>query len=366
MSKIYATADWHLSKRQYGIGYRETDFYNSALNIINNIIEQNSIILNAGDILDSNTPKSKALDTLFDINNTLKNKQCTLLYIEGNHDRTNPAWMDLLKYANNNDYGIKLLKDAEWFETKDANIIAFKEQPKSDLIENLNRINFLSNNKKNILMLHISCSDFTNITFGQNSLNIEQDISNLDKFDYIVIGDTHIHARKDFIKNQKHITALSPGSIEICSSTEDIDKFIYQIDLDKNIVDEVKLKTRKCFKYTITSNQQFDEFIKDLIAKINEDPIYYIKIDPIILDMSRVDAIIKDKNVIVKYTLLNTKNVYVSELEMDNVDNDEILDIKQFNIASKSAYANTLINDILGNIDTSCLKEQLKQIYLIK
>lgn len=357
---IIATADWHLGKRQYGIIQREEDFYNSALEIIKGI-SGNSVILNAGDILDSNLPRSKALAVLKDIDIKLKGKFSSLFYIEGNHDKSDPPWIKILN--TNTAYGIKLLEDGIWKEIQtNVYVIGFKEQPKQILFDKLKNIEDINNtSSKKILLLHASCRDFTGCNFNVNSIAL-QEIPNLDIFDFVIIGDTHI-SKVIQINNTKSTICISPGSIETVSASEDPIKYIYNIDVINHNAHALQIPSRKIIKLQILNNEDFEALIQNIIENKskNTDPIYYIKIYPDLLDSSRINTYIKDTNIIIRYNLLYKDSDLKDTNEIK--ENESILSLKEFSNTLKNTICSSnqnLLNIILDPMNENNLKESIK------
>lgn len=331
---IIATADWHLGKRQYGLLRREEDFYKSAINLVKTCSsEERSLILNAGDIFDSNRPKVDAVFKLKEINSILVNKQCIMYYIEGNHDKTNPHWSDVV--INDNDvFGIKLLKDGEFIydEFNKINIVGFSEQPKASLIDKLSNINKekIINSYINVLMLHASCEEFTGVAFGENSINITNDLPNIELFDYVIIGDTHITD----VKNIRSSKVISPGPIEITGrGDKDLNKSYIKL-IDKNNYEKCRLKTRTCIYRSILDQDHLNEVINDLIKYKDSNPLIYINYNKDISGViSRVSSLFDLSKSIIRFKPITNKSniaLNINNIDTSEENNGELISVTEF------------------------------------
>ena len=358
--EVIATADWHLGKMQYSLLRREEDFYKSAKSIVNNIKDE-SIIFNAGDIFDTNKPKLSAISVVKDINNILLQKKSVMFYIEGNHDRIRlinnfskyKSWLSFLN-DEKNEYGIKLLEDGNPCIYKNFYIVGFNEQPKSELIKKLNI--FVANHsnfdtdKIKVLLLHHSCSNFTNFCF-EDSLMVDE-IPNLDFWDYVIIGDTHVHS---YIRHN-NTKILSPGPIEVVSSSEIGDKKVFVIETKDSFKEKI-LNTRKCYKINIPGNEiplETLEFIKE-ISK--ENPLIYINVNPNIIGLSNIYNILDLNKAVLRINFV--KNNLEKDTQRLNINNDDsIMTLDQFKDFYFKYNSNKLdlhIKDAVNQITASSL-----------
>lgn len=349
---IYFTADWHLDKRQYGLEKREDDFYKSAYNFINKVIPD-SVILNAGDIFDSNHPKVRALHELKKINNILNDKKCVMYYVEGNHDKSSPHYIDL--FSTDSCYGIKLLKDGVINNIKpNVNLIGFSEQPKAELFSKIASIDINSiKDNTNILMLHASCRDFCEGFFSESAISINE-IPNLNYFKYIVIGDTHVH-NKIVLDNETVV--MSPGSIEMVSASEDVDKSVYALNIKTGNITDLPIKTRKCVKVELKTEIDLDNFIADFINTMPKDNIIiYVTVNKEILGIGRVLKIEEDyPDVIIRVKYKSSSCVNNALIEID--ENNDKVDLLTF--ASKyMEHCNFSDTEIVKKLlDSSCCND---------
>lgn len=341
-STLAITADWHLGIRQFGLNSREQDFYDSAENLVNDIIKTNSkIILNAGDIFDSVKPSVRAVHTLAKINQILIKNHSKMYYIEGNHDKTDTHWTDAINLERKQeDSGIILLKNGECVEiSNNVNLYGFSYINKKELIEEIDKLN-IDKTKKNILMLHISCKEITGMEFSNDILKLDE-IPNLSSFNYIIIGDTHKHLKL----NKEQTIILSPGSIELCSSNELADKYYFSIDLIDDTITSKKIKTRSCYKYKILTKEDLDKDSKQIFEKAKAKDLIYIYYNKELLGL----------DLITNFCNLNGIILRTIPLDQQTLSNNNLNEIENINLDVLANEQETKINNIIDfakNINT--------------
>jgi DNA repair exonuclease SbcCD nuclease subunit len=316
MTKLFLTSDWHLGKTQYDDKQREQDFYDSAFFIINKAIKNNiKYILNAGDVFDLNKPKFASVKVLKEINKLLIDNNITMLTMMGNHDFTiDGSWCEL--FEDHPIYGIKDISN-KLAILPDTNIKVYGIIGKSATEI---KSGFLKNEAidADIIMLHCPCKEIVS-DFGRDDiLSIKKDFcenSEIDKSLYnknkiFLIGDTH-KTVIDFCKDKKESLShavISPGSIEMVYSNEDLVKNLIEISVGQNgeyeTIKEVNLETNyrrvSNINSYIKSEEDLDSFIKTELLNpiydlVNERVILYVYyyIDSVSNIESRLNNIIK-------------------------------------------------------------------------
>ena len=323
VAKIYFTADWHLGNRQYGLIRRETDFYKAAINFIESV-EPGSIIINAGDLFDSTRPKLEAICALDKIKEILSRKGCDMFYAPGNHDRIGSYegkpvhWVDIFGSS------ICRMTGNKWHDCiYNMECIGFPEMPKESLIEALNNVVFNDNKKLKILMLHASCKEFCSFA-SASALSIDE-IPNLEKYNYVVIGDTHVH--KCIKKGDTYI--MSPGSIEMVSASEPFQKFCYAISCESLEPVDIKLNSRLCLGVTINTQEELDKVIDEIRENYyDKDPLLYVTAKAGIVGLNKIEELFDLNKAVVRYKIISTDNAN----DISSVDNDldQVLSINDF------------------------------------
>jgi DNA repair exonuclease SbcCD nuclease subunit len=332
-------------------------------------LEENkdSIILNAGDIFDTNRPKFEAIKTLHKINDLLIKKKAKMLYIEGNHDRS-PIKDDQVEsttdikhwtgiFDNESEsYGLKHIRSGKFYNINNqVMLMGFCEQPKVDLINNLNQLDYSTKDpeKLYILMLHMSCKEFASFS-SEGTLKID-DIPNIEFWDYIIIGDTHIH--KAVVKGKTKI--LSPGSIEMVSSSEPIEKYFYRI-FDKDNYSEGLIKTRPCYKFELNGNEVESDFLDKIKDISSQHPLVYLTVPADIIGLNRIMSCFNLDQAIIRIKFKKLNDI-ITNKEININESDEILSLDAF----KQQYIDyhttnkTLETDVLSYIDQLSVNNEL-------
>lgn len=270
------TADWHLGKSPYGDRVLEEDFYEAANSVIDLAIKNDvKIILNAGDIFDANKPKMAAVDALFKINQKLIEHQMTMYTMMGNHDFTiDGSWCSLMDQQDEaTPYGIKDISDKAVIIDK-TKVVAILGKTKSELIEKLSDTMFVD---ADIFMLHCPCSEIVD-SFGREDIFsvkgcfVDLGLNKAKTNQCFLIGDTHVTLAKNInVGLNNDISIVSPGSTEMTSANEPINKFVVEATIDDksgsvNTLQSIELPTTKRRisnpKDIISTSKDLDKFIK--------------------------------------------------------------------------------------------------------
>lgn len=351
MKSFLATADWHLGIRPYSLLRRELDFYKSAKQIIGSL-KNDSIIFNAGDIFDTARPKFEAVRCLKDIHDELIKKNSTMFYIEGNHDIVDVYdKANGLKHLTNifnreDNLGINYLETGKAKIFNSMYIMGIKYMPKLELINTLANLDYPINSYKKVLMLHVSCKEFTNF-YLESSLSINE-IPNLNYWDYIIIGDTHVHK---YIKKDNTLI-MSPGSIEMVSSSEDPNKFLYEIS--GYDINDVPIKTRPCYKFIINEEVVSDNDMATMRKIATENPLVFIEASPNTLGINNIYSLFNLDQAVLRLKITKDKKDKFSNF--DNIeDKEEILSLNDFIAKVLERNINNLSDQVI-----ECLKNLSK------
>lgn len=340
---IVATADWHLGKRQYGLSRREKDFYKAAKKLILSIPSK-SIVFNAGDIFDTASPKFEAIKTLKEINDILIKNKSVMYYIEGNHDRApnlkdNSSdfkhWTNLFEYKDEsgNALGIVKLNDGIPIYNTDENfvVVGFKEQPKQNLIDALTNYDYsaidskLLPNMRKVLLLHMSCKEFC--SFAKDTTLSIKEIPNIKFWDFIIIGDTHIFDRE--INKDTYI--LSPGSIEMVSSSEPIDKYAWVLNLKDKGLDNITVATRPTYQFFIRDgNEITDDLVTSIKDIASENPLIYLEVPDDVIGLNRIYKYLNLDQAILRIKFIKTNKTKTHGIEIVDDDTEEVMSLDTF------------------------------------
>jgi len=313
MPKFVITSDWHLGYRQYGLNLREQKFYDAAYEVVNYAIDHGiTNILHGGDILNVKQPMSRAIEVLKGIHEKLRDNKIKMFVVSGNHDKTKPHWIDIIK-SSSDEFGIVLADDLE-MEIEGVKTLLLPEMDPDALRERL------KGSKSDILLTHITNGAF--FDFGDKStFNSERDLAK-NQFKLAVFGDIHVSS---LIEHKNGVQALSPGSTVLNSKSEPVQKYLWVAEFNKDKVSVTKhaLFTECAKKFKVEKIEDCRDIEKWLKTNKSRNPLAIVE--------HRVDvggAVLKIKNAVDKVdgayaifeplydnTVVNTKNAKASKIK---------------------------------------------------
>lgn len=382
-NKIYMTADWHLGKSPYGDRVLEEDFYEAANSVIDLAIKNDiKIILNAGDVFDANKPKMAAVDALFKINQKLIEHKIIMYTMMGNHDFTiDGSWCSLMEQHDDVPYGIKDMSNKAVMIDK-TKVVAILGKTKSELIEKLSDPMFFD---ADIFMLHCPCSEIVD-SFGREDIFsvkecfVDLGLNKEKTNQCFLIGDTHITLAKNInVGPNNDISVVSPGSTEMTSANEPINKFIVEATIDEkdgfvSSLQSIELPTTKRRianpKSIIATSKDLDKFIKEELL----DPKFDITKERVMIYLYYYPDKLNDiENRIMNVIRVNPKSRLrlipkvdpekLQKLNLTLVDeNDDRLESNFGSLKSLSEFANSISAKIkLSDIGKSIFFDLLKR-----
>jgi DNA repair exonuclease SbcCD nuclease subunit len=322
MIKVIHTADWHLRDMQFGKTARAQDFTDSVFRIVD-IAVQNQVdyILCAGDILNSKRPSSRNIADLIRLNQKLLANKVKLFVITGNHDKCHPSWIKVLQEEMQENgqcaiYDIDFqLVSMRARDGKEYTVYGVPDMAPDDFREK--SVNFP---EADFMMFHALIKDFASFNAGDKVLKVD-DLPT-DKYKAILLGDIHTHK---YIKKNDCLVGY-PGSTELCSRNEDINKFVSLITLQDSgrlEWDSIPLKLNKPI---IAEDVRTVEEANDLLLRINdvkdEHPTILVRKDPVFTDLyMRIARIVDTSKCIIRVTNLQTAGFKLLNIVSRRTDN---------------------------------------------
>jgi len=315
MIKVIHTADWHLRDMQFGKNARAQDFTDSVFRIVD-IAVQNGVdyILCAGDILNSKRPSSRNIADLIRLNQKLLTNNVKLFVITGNHDKCHPSWIKVLQdemaetgHCAIYDIDFQLV-NMQGRDGKTYSIYGVPDMAPDDFRER--SVDFP---EADFMMFHALIKDFAAFDAGDKVLKVD-DLPT-DKYKAILLGDIHTHK---YIKKNDCLVGY-PGSTELCSRSESVNKFVSLITLHDGgrlEWDSIPLKLNKPI---IAEDVRTVEEANALLIKINElkdeHPTILVRKDPSFTDLYiRIARIVDTSKCIIRVT-----NIQQAGFKMINI-----------------------------------------------
>ncbi|MEM0163548.1 MAG: exonuclease SbcCD subunit D [Thermoplasmata archaeon] len=320
MVRIMHISDTHLGYRQYMLGERETDFYDSFERVIDLAREEHvDMIVHSGDIFETSRPPNQALkvfkDTLMRINGKIK-----YFAVLGDHDRPRkrdypaPNLFDFL--------GIKVLGINELehevlhIDNKEllvAGLSNLKGIYANRILEEFKKADLLAQNfKYSIFIGHEGISTFL------PDENWEVDFKELPKnFNYLAFGHLHSRVVKEYGKGY----FAYAGSTELHSEDEIINykkdgKGAYLVDLDTDMsIEKLNIDTIRPQEKIDTDAEHWIEDLKNILSIVYaKKPIIHLKISGKI-NASDIHSIINEqfKNSMLYYRLKLSPTIMPNE-----------------------------------------------------
>lgn len=303
MIKVIHTADWHLRDMQFGKNARAQDFTDSVFRIVD-IAVQNGVdyILCAGDILNSKRPSSRNIADLIRLNQKLLTNNVKLFVITGNHDKCQPSWIKVLQdemaetgHCAIYDIDFQLVS-MKGRDGKEYTIYGVPDMAPDDFREK--SADFPA---ADFMMFHALIKDFAAFDAGDKVLKVSDLPS--DKYKAILLGDIHTHKYIDL----ENCVVGYPGSTELCSRNESVDKFVTLFTLKDNGTLERDSIPLKLNKPIIAEDVRTIEEANELLIKINElkdeHPTILVRKDPSFTDLYiRIARIVDTSKCIIRVT----------------------------------------------------------------
>lgn len=308
MIKIIHTADWHLRDMQFGKAARAQDFTDSVFRIVD-IAVQNGVdyILCAGDILNSKRPSSRNIADLIRLNQKLLANKVKLFVITGNHDKCHPSWIKVLQ-EEMQENGQCAIYDIDFqlkrIQSRDGNYYTIYGVP--DMAPEEFKEKSKDFPEADFLMFHALIKDFAAFDAGDKVLRVE-DLP-ADKYKAILLGDIHVHK---YIRKDACLIGY-PGSTELCSRNESVEKFVSLITLEDSgriTLDSLPLKLNKpIIAEDIRTADEANALLQKVDELKNEHPTILVRKSPEFNDLyARIARIVDTNKCILRVTNLSTK-----------------------------------------------------------
>ena len=305
MIKVIHTADWHLRDMQFGKTARAQDFTDSVFRIVD-IAVQNGVdyILCAGDILNSKRPSSRNIADLIRLNQKLISNKVKLFVITGNHDKCHPSWIKVLQDEMQENgqcaiYDIDFqLISMKARDGKEYTIYGVPDMAPDDFRERSSEFP-----EADFMMFHTLVKDFAAFDAGDKVLKVE-DLPT-DKYKAILLGDIHVHK---YMRKDDCLVGY-PGSTELCSRNESVEKFVSLITLEDSgriTLDSLPLKLNKpIIAEDIRTADEANALLLKIDAVKDEHPTILVRKDPTFSDLyMRIARIVDTSKCIIRVTNL--------------------------------------------------------------
>lgn len=328
MSKsLIICADAHLRDMQFGRRDRGLDFQKALAYVIDQGIATGSPILFAGDLMDTTRPSPATMNFLLRQHRRLRAAGVPMYVVSGNHDYTEPSWIDVVQEDQTveSQGGIKLADNALI-----ANIPGF---PGVSIygVPSLRKEEFLAVCKEwpaaDILLCHQPIKEFCE--FPMDSALLVEELPR--QYKLVAVGDIHVTE----VRTASHgMRVASPGSTELCSKGEPLEKFFMRVEVDANgALGEITthgIPTRKVLVLRITTEDAMPEALEKVAAAAPSNPVVFIRYDSRIPNVTgRLHTVIDPDKAILRAAPFVTEGeqVFTDDAPDDELQLPDFLDL---------------------------------------
>jgi DNA repair exonuclease SbcCD nuclease subunit len=228
------------------------------------------VIANTGDIFDSNRPTSRMFRALVDVHNILVEAGIPMLVISGNHDFTEPNWLEMIDERP--DSGVIFLDRKTWTHAPSG--VRFHGIPWASNAQLA--ADFAQPAQADILLVHVLLSEFgypdpSNLSLAQLPPGYRA----------ILGGDIHIPALGRLADGTPFAYC---GSIELCKNDEPLDKqaWLWTADGSKDKLPNpvaVPLPSRKTYVLRLNTEEDMSEALQTLRTAPERAPLVFARYD---------------------------------------------------------------------------------------
>lgn len=348
LCRILHTADWHLRDSQYASPTRGDDFTKAAMAVLDIAMGYGvSAICNCGDILNNKRPSSRNIRDLVEIDRRLQAAGIPMYVISGNHDFSRPSWISILDEETkqqNKEKTVGIIDaDNKLLTIPGTGLTVYGlpalgargfrgvigEAPPAD-----------------ILMSHELVREFAAFKTDDDTLSIED--YPMDKYDLVLLGDIHTASIRNIAcSNTDEFIGPKrigyPGSIELCSKNEPVDKSVFVFEYDPGDKEceipaswkepqVVSVPSRKALFYRVITDDQADQALADLKKYIDQDPIILVRYDRRLHNVpTKFMTVLAGTNSILRCAAFADVNAgRLLGLNDDNSDLDNLKSLKDF------------------------------------
>lgn len=257
-------SDNHLGYMQYGLDRRRADFEYAFESSVDAILAIGiKLIVDTGDLLNSNRPGPEAIECLRRVHRKLIAAGARMLVISGNHDRTDPPWPTLLE-PNERGLGITV-QDKQVFSTEGVSFFCLPYVP----VEQFKTMQWPA---ATVLLCHQMVQEFVGYP-APNALTMA-DLP-YQHYKAILIGDVHVSDTRPHPLDANVLVGYI-GSTELCSESEHSEKFWAEVHVEPGKVMGItshQIPTRRVYRRVLENLDQ----VPSVITVLQSEHAYHVE-----------------------------------------------------------------------------------------
>lgn len=297
------TADWHLSPTHQHRRSRGEDFLRAALSSLETAVQQGcGALLVGGDILHNASNQPIVLNQLRRLDTVARDHGMPVLVIDGNHDRMDPSWFEVLSQYRGDHATAQTgliacnhkLVSLGWDE-RALSILGVPACSFEELLA-FTQSSALPASRLDILLWHGAVQEL--MGYPDPSMPTLRDMP-LDRFRAILMGDIH---QRGFRTEQGCLIGY-PGSTETYKRDDELTHSMTVVDMRPSVPTETRhpIWHRLALAYRIETEAQLQHVITELKTKLDESPVVFIRYDRLLGDvLSRLYTAIDPERMVLR------------------------------------------------------------------
>ena len=327
--------DAHLRDTQYATAQRGLDFFEAFKRAVKAAFSAGAdCIVCCGDNFDMARPSAKVIGQLMQVDGLLKQLGLMMFTITGNHDYSSPSWLSTLfpDNAQTGDSGIIPI-DGESVQFKGFRITGIPPYTARTFLEKTAEIENLTRHS-DVVLYHGFVTGIVPAYTGDKTVLDVKDLVVSSNNKAILLGDIHVQG---FVKRARpgggDVLIGYPGSLEMCSKSESVDKSIPMIRVtkeDATVENYVPLDIRPYISRVVKTAKDLDALVNHAKAVANCHPVVLVEFDRSLPQtVARLHAVLDPQRCVIRCYPLPMEKVDRGPLEYPKV-NRERLTVEHF------------------------------------
>lgn len=320
---IAVIGDIHLRDTQYATSRRGLDFFDAARRaVIAACKSEADILISTGDNFDVARPSAKVIGQMVQLNQELVKRGKRMLCITGNHDYSNPTWLETLFPVDDDADHSSLTGiipiDGRTVVEKGFKITGLPPYTAAAFREQIAHTE-LQVRESDVIVYHGFVTGITPVYAGNSNALDVSELPTSASTKAILLGDIHV---QQYISRKgaagQDVLVGYQGSLEMCSSSESTEKSIPLIRVDRegaSVVDKIPLTIRPFITRKVHTEEDLDRLIADVTAVADQHPVVPVEFDRSLPQtLSRLHSVLDAQRAVIRcYPLPNTKEVVTRE-----------------------------------------------------
>ena len=287
-------ADIHLRDSQYATARRGIDFFASAKDAVQKACKAADVLVLVGDNFDKARPSPRVISQLMQLDRILQEAGKVCLAVTGNHDWSDPTWLDTLfpgRIRGHTEDGLDAVSEKEYgiipvdgrrVSYKGFIFAGIKPYTVGHFRAHLAEVTVQARGADVVLYHGLVDGVVPFYIHAKDPLHISEfPVAKENKA--WLLGDVHMQGyRIDDRPGGGKVLTGYPDSTEMCSALENPEKRVPIIKLTKDaadVVDYIPIKTRPFIAAEVATEEQLDALMKRITPVADQHPVVVCKFD---------------------------------------------------------------------------------------